>query len=122
MTYNPVELILKKREGHELSASEIDFFIQNFVKGEIPDYQMSAMLMCIFFKGASSEEISALTGSYITKAARAYSFPRIFPWQINTQPAEWETSFLSCCPDLCGLRSICSNDLRTRLGAHRRHP
>ncbi len=78
MNYNPVELILKKREGHELTPSEIDFFIQNFVKGEIPDYQMSAMLMCIFFRGASSEEISALTGSYI-KSGKSIEFPADLP-------------------------------------------
>lgn len=78
MNYNPVELILKKRDGHALSASEIDFFIQNYVKGEIPDYQMSALLMCFFFRAATPEEISALTGSYINSGKRI-EFPAELP-------------------------------------------
>lgn len=78
MNYNPVELILKKRDGHALSASEIDFFIQNYVKGEIPDYQMSALLMCFFFQAAAPEEISALTGSYINSGKRIV-FPAELP-------------------------------------------
>jgi pyrimidine-nucleoside phosphorylase len=62
---NPVELILKKREGKELRPEEINWFIQSFMQESIPEYQMSALLMAAFFQGLSKTEISALTQSYI---------------------------------------------------------
>lgn len=55
------DLILKKRNGEELSKEEIDFFIENYTKGDIPDYQVSALLMAIFFKKMNSRETSNLT-------------------------------------------------------------
>ncbi|MCX8057130.1 MAG: thymidine phosphorylase [Ignavibacteria bacterium] len=58
---NPVELIIKKRNGINLSEKEIEFFINGFLSGEIPDYQMSAFLMSIYFRGMTSEETVALT-------------------------------------------------------------
>lgn len=62
---NPVELILKKRDGAELSAEEIKYFIQGYLSEQITDYQMASMLMAIYFQGMNPAEISALTGSYI---------------------------------------------------------
>jgi pyrimidine-nucleoside phosphorylase len=56
-----VELIERKRDGHELSESEIDYVIQGYTSGDIPDYQMSAFAMAIFFQGMSSEERVHLT-------------------------------------------------------------
>lgn len=55
------DLIWKKREGKELTAAEIDFLVSGFVKGEIPDYQMSAWCMAVFFQGMSFDECAALT-------------------------------------------------------------
>lgn len=55
------DLILKKRNGDELSKEEIEFFIENYTKGKIPDYQVSALLMAIFFKKMTSRETSDLT-------------------------------------------------------------
>lgn len=55
------DLIWKKREGGELTAAEIDFLISGFVKGEIPDYQMSAWCMAVFFQGMTFEECTAMT-------------------------------------------------------------
>jgi pyrimidine-nucleoside phosphorylase len=46
-------LIEKKRDGEELSAEEIAGIIGGFTRGEIPDYQMSALAMAIFFRGMS---------------------------------------------------------------------
>jgi pyrimidine-nucleoside phosphorylase len=57
---NPVELIRKKRDGQELTASEIEFFFRGYLKGKIPDYQVSAMLMAIFFRSLTTEEMHAL--------------------------------------------------------------
>ncbi|HOO27172.1 MAG TPA: pyrimidine-nucleoside phosphorylase, partial [Lachnospiraceae bacterium] len=56
-----VDLIRKKREGHTLSKEEIEYMIQGYTKGEIPDYQMSAMMMAIFFRGMDDEETVHLT-------------------------------------------------------------
>lgn len=59
------DIILKKRDGHELSTQEIDFFIQNYTKGVIPDYQASALTMTIFFQGMNKREIADLTNSML---------------------------------------------------------
>ena len=48
---NPVEIIIKKRSGQELSAAEIKFMVSGYLKEKIADYQMSAFLMAIFLKG-----------------------------------------------------------------------
>lgn len=55
------ELIAKKRDGGELSRQEIDFMISGYTRGEIPDYQMSAMLMAMYFKGLSKDETVNMT-------------------------------------------------------------
>ena len=55
------DLIMKKRNGFSLSKEEIDEMIQAYTKGEIPDYQMSAMMMAIYFRGMNEEETLALT-------------------------------------------------------------
>ncbi len=55
------DLIEKKKRGGELSREEISGMVRGFVSGEIPDHQMSAMLMAIYFRGMSSEETTALT-------------------------------------------------------------
>lgn len=55
------DLIMKKRNGKELSKEEIDFMIDGYTRGVIPDYQMSAMMMAIFFNGMNEEETLNLT-------------------------------------------------------------
>ena len=59
------ELIRNKRDGHILSAEEIDFFIQGYASGDIPDYQAAAMAMAIFFKGLNDEELMTWTQAMI---------------------------------------------------------
>ena len=56
-----VDLIIKKRDGHELTDEEIRFWIDGYTKGDIPDYQSSAMAMAILFRGMSKREIATLT-------------------------------------------------------------
>ena len=56
-----VDIIRKKRDGGKLTKEEIDFFINGYVKGEIPDYQVSALMMAIFYKGMDDEETGQLT-------------------------------------------------------------
>lgn len=57
------DIILKKREGLELSDKEIKFFIEGYTSGLIPDYQAAALLMAIFFRGLNSAETALLTMS-----------------------------------------------------------
>jgi len=56
-----VDLIEKKRDGKELSKAEIDFIISGYTEGRIPDYQMSALAMAIFFQDMTREERTHLT-------------------------------------------------------------
>ena len=56
-----VDIITKKRDGHELTDEEIRFWIDGYTKGDIPDYQSSAMAMAILFRGMSKREIATLT-------------------------------------------------------------
>lgn len=56
-----VDLIAKKRDGLELTTDEIRFMIEGYTKGDIPDYQMSAMAMAIFFRDMSERERADLT-------------------------------------------------------------
>jgi pyrimidine-nucleoside phosphorylase len=62
-----VDIIKKKRDGGILSREEIAFFVENYTKGEIPDYQASALLMAIYFRGMTSDETVALT-EYMMKS------------------------------------------------------
>lgn len=55
------DLILKKRNGEELSKEEINFFVDGYTKGEIPDYQVSSLLMAIYFQKMNSRETADLT-------------------------------------------------------------
>ncbi|ACX67852.1 pyrimidine-nucleoside phosphorylase [Paenibacillus sp. FSL H8-0457] len=56
-----VDLIAKKRDGKELTTEEINFFIDGYTKGDIPDYQVSAMNMAIYFQDMSDRERADLT-------------------------------------------------------------
>ena len=56
-----VDIITKKRDGGELTDQEITFFVNGYVEGKIPDYQVSALLMAIVFKGMTNREIVTLT-------------------------------------------------------------
>lgn len=56
-----VDLIAKKRDGKELTTEEINFFIEGYTKGDIPDYQVSAMNMAIYFQDMSDRERADLT-------------------------------------------------------------
>lgn len=61
MTYRMVDLIQKKRDGGIFDEAEINWMIENYVTGNVPDYQMAALAMAIYFKGMTTEETAALT-------------------------------------------------------------
>ena len=62
MSYRMYDLIRKKRDGGELTDGEIEYFIDGFPNGSIPDYQASALLMAIFYRGMTERETVTLTG------------------------------------------------------------
>lgn len=65
-----VDLIAKKRDGGELSASEIRFLIQGYTDGSIPDYQMSAWAMAVYFRGMTAQERADLTMAMVESGDR----------------------------------------------------
>ncbi|GAB4311763.1 MAG: pyrimidine-nucleoside phosphorylase [Candidatus Sumerlaeia bacterium] len=60
-----VDIIRRKREGAALTAEEIQFFIRGCANGDIPDYQTSALLMAVFWRGMNAAELAALTDAMI---------------------------------------------------------
>jgi pyrimidine-nucleoside phosphorylase len=65
-----VDIIVKKRDRQELTAEEIDFFIQGFTRDEIPDYQVSAWAMAVLLNGMTPRETSDLTTSLANSGER----------------------------------------------------
>ncbi|MEO7142656.1 MAG: thymidine phosphorylase [Bryobacteraceae bacterium] len=58
-----VDLIHRKRDGEELSPEEIQFLVEGYTRNEIPDYQIAAFLMAVFYSGMTDREVSSLTES-----------------------------------------------------------
>lgn len=75
-------LIEKKRDGHELTAEEIDFLVSGFTHGEIPDYQVSAWLMATFFRGMTPAETQALTTSMMDSGT-ILEYPKDSPPKVD---------------------------------------
>ncbi|MDD2229361.1 MAG: thymidine phosphorylase, partial [Candidatus Cloacimonetes bacterium] len=76
--YNPVEILLKKRDGKALSYEEIASFVNGYLSGDIAEYQMSALLMASYFQGLEKDEIAALTKCYID-SGKTISFDPALP-------------------------------------------
>jgi pyrimidine-nucleoside phosphorylase len=55
------DIVIKKRDQQQLTKQEIDFFVQGFTKGEIPDYQVSAWAMAVLLNGMTEQETTDLT-------------------------------------------------------------
>ncbi len=65
-----VELIERKRDGGRLAADEIDALVQGYVRGEVPDYQMSAFCMAVVWRGMDARETADLTASMVRSGER----------------------------------------------------
>jgi pyrimidine-nucleoside phosphorylase len=64
-----VDLIHRKRDGEELAPEEIQYLIDGYTRGDIPDYQMSAFLMATYFSGMSDREVSVMTESMVNSGS-----------------------------------------------------
>ena len=71
-------LISRKREGEELSSREISQLVAGYTSGEVPDYQMSAFAMAVFFKGMTPVEVAALTKAMM-ESGDCFSYPSGHP-------------------------------------------
>lgn len=78
----PSAIIKKKRQGEVLSEEEIRFFINGYTEGSIPDYQMSALLMAVYFQGMSKAETLHLTDTMI-RSGKMFQFPRISGFKVD---------------------------------------
>src|SRR5437870_7987310 len=75
-------LIEKKRDGGELSEDEIEFLIGEFTDDKIPDYQMSAWAMAVFFRGMTPTETHRLTNAMMN-SGRVLKYPKDSPPKID---------------------------------------
>jgi pyrimidine-nucleoside phosphorylase len=75
-------LIEKKRNGHELTAEEIAHLVSGFMRGEIPDYQMSAWAMAVFFRGMTAAETQHLT-SAMMESGSVLEYPKGSPKRVD---------------------------------------
>ena len=87
------DLIEKKKLGKALTQQEIDWMVQGYTQGEIPDYQMSAFLMAVCFQGMNIEETTAMTLSmaHSGQMSDPVSYTHLFLLQRNKKPfPKWE--------------------------------
>src|SRR6266481_2789641 len=75
-------LIEKKRDGHALTTKEINNLVEDFVVGEVPDYQMSALAMAVFFRGMTAAETYHLTDAMM-QSGRVLKYPEDSPPKID---------------------------------------
>jgi pyrimidine-nucleoside phosphorylase len=91
-----VDLIQRKRDGEELAPEEIEYLINGYTTGEIPDYQMSAFLMATFFQGMTDRELSRLTECMLYSGERVdlSSIPGVKVDKHSTGGVGDKTSFI----------------------------
>src|SRR6266404_4383312 len=91
-----VDLIQRKRDGKELAPEEIEFLIEGYTNGDIPDYQMSSFLMATFFSGMTDREVSRLTECMLYSGERVdlSSIPGVKVDKHSTGGVGDKTSFI----------------------------
>lgn len=65
-----VDLITRKRNGEELLPEEVTWLVDSYTRGEIPDYQMSAFLMAVYFENMTDREVEAMTAAIIASGSK----------------------------------------------------
>ena len=85
------DIIAKKRHGYALSGEEIDFFVNEYTCGNIPDYQASALLMAICTMGMNPEETARLTAAIAASGdnvdlSRFGTLPNLCPFRSHSTP------------------------------------
>ena len=89
---NTVDVITRKRDGSALNAEEIRYMVDGYTAGDIPDYQMSAFLMAVYFQGMNEEETILLT-KYMKESGDTvdlFGGSEVSRW-ISTAPVASET-------------------------------
>jgi pyrimidine-nucleoside phosphorylase len=77
-----VDIIVKKRDGHELSRGEIEFFIRGFTAGDIPDYQAAAWAMAVLWRGMTDRETAFLTHAMVASGEQL-DLSAVVPYAID---------------------------------------
>ncbi len=77
-----VDIIAKKRDNNTLTAEEIDFFVQGFTRGEIPDYQAASLLMAIYMRGMSKQETVNITMS-MARSGKMMDLSPVAPFVVD---------------------------------------
>ncbi|HSB90047.1 MAG TPA: thymidine phosphorylase [Anaerolineales bacterium] len=77
-----VDIITRKRDGHELTRQEIEYFVDGFARGEIPDYQASAWAMAVLFRGMTARETYNLTLAMVA-TGETLDLSRIAPHSVD---------------------------------------
>jgi len=83
-----VDLIHRKREGEELSPQEVGHLVEGYTRGEIPDYQMAAFLMAVYFQGMADREVSALTDCML-RSGETIDLSQIPGWKVDKHSTGW---------------------------------
>jgi len=116
-----VDLILKKRDGISLTEEEINFLVKGYVDNTIPDYQVSAFLMAVFFKGMSFQESSILTKAMIA-SGDVYDLKKVRKPLVDKHSTGGVGDKVSLIlAPLAAVRCGCAYDERARIGTYGRY-
>ena len=122
---NVVDLITKKRDGGEHTADELRFLMNGAVQGTIPDYQLAAWAMAVYFRGMTPAEATALTlamaASGETLDLRGAGASRQADCRQTFQRRRRRQDYADCWPDCSRLRVAGRQDERPRPQLFRRH-
>ena len=117
-----LKILDKKREGKELEKKEIEFFVENYTNGTIPDYQAAALIMAICINGMTADEILSLT------MAMANSGDILDLKDISKNIVDKHSTggvgdkvTIILMPIIASLRNTCGKDVWKRAGTYRRH-
>jgi thymidine phosphorylase len=88
-------LIERKRDGQSLSADEWRSLVTAYTAGEVPDYQVAALLMAVYFTGLDGEELGTLTDAMLRSGARL-AFGDGVPPRVDKHSTAWATRSRSC--------------------------